>query len=205
MDYSKTHYYKSTAPAAAKQTRSTAPVFEIDDVNISTDPGPVELPTPALPSENDPVNPGIGPEGLPTPSLPSTPADPDRPIYQPNYGGSVTTPGINNSNNTTFWSYVWLSPLFNNLNPAQIRFYNVNSMLEPVDVYINNQLVASDLEYSEYTDFLYIIPGYYNVTVYRRTNPGYPLLNVRVNFVRNSTCFVSIIGTVDTPGLQFIC
>ena len=88
---------------------------------------------------------------------------------------------------------------------AQARFYNVNAMLEPVDIYINGQLVASDLDYSEYTDYLYIIPGYYNVTIFRRTNPGYPFLSTRVNFVRNSTCTISLIGTVDSPGLQFIC
>lgn len=186
MDYSKTHYYKYTAPATPKQTRSSIPVFEQDDV---------------------PATPGEGPLGPQTLSLPSTPNNPSFP-FPPVGGGSTTTPSRPNNNNNLFWSYTWLIPIFGNASVssvAQARFYNVNAMLEPVDIYINGQLVASDLDYSEYTDYLYIIPGYYNVTVFRRTNPGYPFISTRVNFVRNSVCTISLIGTVDSPGLQFIC
>ncbi|MBQ8537996.1 MAG: hypothetical protein IJ461_11420, partial [Clostridia bacterium] len=41
------------------------------DIPAQPDSGPEELPTPALPDENNqPAQPGEGPEGLPTPSLP---------------------------------------------------------------------------------------------------------------------------------------
>lgn len=208
MDYSKTHYYKYTAPATAKQTVSTIPVFEADDVPATPGEGPAGTQTPSLEgnigSENVPATPGEGPAGTQTPSVPSTPT-------YPSTGGGVTTPSSPNTgsgSNNILWSYTWISPLFNNMSlssVAQARFYNVNAMLEPVDIYINGQLVVSDLDYSEYTDFLYIVPGYYNITIYRRTNPTYPFLNTRVNFVRNSICTISLIGTVDSPGLQFIC
>lgn len=210
MDYSKTHYYKYTAPASPKQTRSSIPVFEQDDMPAAPGEGPAGSATPDLNpnigSENQPAAPGEGPAGTPTPSLPSTPSFPFPPVG----GGSTTTPSRpnNNNNNNVFWSYTWLTPIFGNSSVssvAQARFYNVNAMLEPVDIYINGQLVASDLDYSEYTDYLYIIPGYYNVTIFRRTNPGYPFISTRVNFVRNSVCTISLIGTVDSPGLQFIC
>lgn len=217
MDYSKTHYYKYTAPTAPKQSRSSIPVFEADDVPATPGEGPAGSATPDLNpnigSENNrptdrPASPGEGPLGTQTPSVPSTPSFP----YPPVGGGSTTTPSRPNNNNSStnnvFWSYTWLTPIFGNSSVssvAQARFYNVNAMLEPVDIYINGQLVASDLDYSEYTDYLYIIPGYYNVTIYRRTNPGYPFISTRVNFVRNSVCTISLIGTVDSPGLQFIC
>lgn len=211
MDYSKTHYYKYTAPASPKQTRSSIPVFEQDDMPAAPGEGPAGSATPDLnpnigSENNQPAAPGEGPVGTPTPSLPSTPSFPFPPIG----GGSTTTPSRPNNNNTNnvFWSYTWLTPIFGNSSVssvAQARFYNVNTMLEPVDIYINGQLVASDLDYSEYTDYLYIIPGYYNVTIFRRTNPGYPFISTRVNFVRNSVCTISLIGTVDSPGLQFIC
>ena len=211
MDYSKTHYYKYTAPASPKQTRSSIPVFEQDDMPAAPGEGPAGSATPDLnpnigSENNQPAAPGEGPAGTPTPSLPSTPSFPFPPIG----GGSTTTPSRPNNNNTNnvFWSYTWLTPIFGNSSVssvAQARFYNVNTMLEPVDIYINGQLVASDLDYSEYTDYLYIIPGYYNVTIFRRTNPGYPFISTRVNFVRNSVCTISLIGTVDSPGLQFIC
>ena len=220
MDYSKTHYYKYTAPVAPKQTRSSIPVFEQDDVPATPGEGPAGSQTPDLNpnigSENNrpnrpnnstdtPAAPGEGPLGTQTPSVPSTPGT----MFPSFGGGTTTTPSRpNNTNNNVFWSYTWLTPIFGNSSVssvAQARFYNVNAMLEPVDIYINGQLVASDLDYSEYTDYLYIIPGYYNVTIFRRTNPGYPFISTRVNFVRNSVCTISLIGTVDSPGLQFIC
>ena len=216
MDYSKTHYYKYTVPNNAKQARSTIPVFEADDVPATPGEGPAGSATPDLNanigSENNvPAAPGEGPLGTQTPSLPSTPSFPTPgPMFPPVGGGTTTTPSYPNTNtgNNVFWSYTWLTPIFGNSSVssvAQARFYNVNAMLEPVDIYINGQLVASDLDYSEYTDYLYIIPGYYNVTIFRRTNPAYPFISTRVNFVRNSVCTISLIGTVDSPGLQFIC
>ena len=205
MDYSKTQYYKYTAPAAAKQPRSTIPVFEADNIPATPGEGPAGSATPDLGtgigSENFPAAPDEG--YLPTPSLPPE-------SMFPSYGGTTVTPSQPNTNtgNNIFWSYTWLSPIFGSSSVssvAQARFYNVNAMLEPVDIYINGQLVASDLDYSEYTDYLYIIPGYYNITIFRRTNPTYPFLSTRVNFARNTVCTISLIGTVDTPGLQFIC
>jgi len=205
MDYSKTHYYKYTAPSNAKQARSTIPVFEVDDVPATPGEGPAGSATPDLganiPDEGPSVNIPSGPSMPPTPSIPSIPVLPP--------SGGITTPTLPNTgtgNNDIFWSYTWIAPIFNNIaSVAQARFYNVNAMMEPVDIYLNNQLVVSDLDYAEYTDFLYIIPGYYTVTIYRRTNPNYPFLNVRVNFARNSICTVSLIGNLDSAGLQFIC
>ncbi len=215
MDYSKTHYYKYTAPTSTKQARSTIPAFEADDMPAASN-------TPMardLITSDDPNFENASPEEgyLPTPSLPSSPATPG--ITYPNVGGgtpTITFPPTNtrpnnnqntNSNNL-FWSYTWLTPLFGNSSVssvAQVRFYNVNAMMEPVDIYINGQLITSDLHYTEYTDYLYILPGYYNLTVQRSTNPGYNFLSTRVNFVRNSVCTVSLIGSLDSPGLQFIC
>jgi len=223
MDYSKTHYYKYTNPTTQRQTRSNVPVFETDDTPAAPGTGPAGSATPDLeanipgngnngpvvggpivggPTTDLPAAPGEGPLGPQTPSLPSSPSGSITIPFPPT--GSGNTSGTSGSN--ILWSYVWSTPLFQSLSSvAQIRFYNVNSMMEPVDIYINGQLVVSDLDYSEYTDYLYIIPGYYTITVYRRTNPGFPLLNTRVNLVRNSTCMVSLIGTVDNAGLQFIC
>ncbi len=66
----------------------------MNDVNISTDPGPVELPTPALPDINQPASPEIGPEGLPTPALPSQPEQKPGitiPIRRCPYGYGIAT------------------------------------------------------------------------------------------------------------------
>ena len=42
MDYSKTHYYKYTAPTAPKQIRSSIPVFEANDVPAAPGEGPID-------------------------------------------------------------------------------------------------------------------------------------------------------------------
>ena len=224
MDYSKTHYYKYTSPTTPRQVRSNVPVFETDDTPAAPGMGPSGSVTPDLepnipgtgngniggvvggPVTDFPAAPGEGPAGTPTPSLPSAPSGGVTVPFPPVSGSGNSSSSGTTSGSNILWSYVWSTPLFQNLSSvAQARFYNVNSMMEPVDIYINGQLVVSDLDYSEYTDYLYIIPGYYTITVYRRTNPGFPILNTRVNFVRNSTCMVSLIGTVDNAGLQFIC
>lgn len=223
MDYSKTHYYKYTTPTTPRQVRSNVPVFETDDTPAAPGMGPAGSATPDLesnipgngnqgggivggPVTNVPATPGEGPLGTPTPSLPSGSSGSITIPFPPASGSGNTGSSGTSSGSNILWSYVWSTPLFQSLSSvAQARFYNVNSMMEPVDIYINGQLVVSDLDYSEYTDYLYIIPGYYTITVYRRTNPGFPILNTRVNFVRNSTCMVSLIGTVDSAGLQFIC
>lgn len=233
MDYSKTHYYKFANAAPASQTKSQIPDFERDDMppmygtgalsaqkemprrtndvpaapgsgpqgpatptvppeNMPAvpGPGPENPPTPMVPPENPPAAPGTGPSGLPTPGLP---------------GGGVTAPGRPGTGNI-LWSWAFLSPIFSNIaSIAQARFYNVAAIQEPLDIYINGQLLVSDLDYGEYTDFLYIIPGYYTLSVFRRTNPNVPIISTRVNFVRNSTCLVSILGSFDNFSLQFIC
>ena len=48
MDYSKTHYYKYTAPTNQNQARSTIPVFEVDDVPAAPGEGPAGSATPDL-------------------------------------------------------------------------------------------------------------------------------------------------------------
>ncbi|MGN0506029.1 MAG: DUF4397 domain-containing protein [Lachnospiraceae bacterium] len=187
----------------------TAPEYPVDE-NVPAEPGfgPIGPVTPALPSEeeeNVPAEPGFGPIGPVTPSLPSggTTPTPSR----PSTGGTTPTPSRPSlGTGNILWSWAFLSPVFSNIaSVAQARFYNVAAIQEPVDIYINGQLLVSDLDYSEYTDFLYIIPGYYTLTVYSRTNLGAPIINERVNFARNSTCLVSILGDYNSFRLQFIC
>lgn len=219
MDYSKTHYYKYNT-STPKRTRSIVPDFEAADEPMSRTAAPSteEAPTvtpgfgpegdvmPMLPSEEDqPAAPGFGPEGETTPSVPSEDNQPATPGFGPSGEVTPSLPGSSGTSNI-LWSWAFLSPLFSNISSiAQARFYNSTCIMEPIDIYLNNQLVVSDLAHAEYTDYLYIIPGYYTLTVYRRTNPGVPVLNVRVNFVRNSTCMVSILGSIGNFSVQFIC
>ena len=214
MDYSKTHYYKFSNSAPASPRKSTIPDFEHDDMpaayannmrtaqnsqrttnDVPATPGfgPVGPVTPTVPGDEDvPATPGFGPVGPVTPTVP---------------GNSNTTPSQPSTGGTNiFWSWAFLSPIFSNISAvAQARFYNVAAIQEPLDIYLNGQLIVSDLDYSEYTDYLYIIPGYYNLTVYRRTNPDVAIINARVSFARNSVCTISILGDMNGFSLQFIC
>lgn len=233
MDYSKTHYYKfSSTTQAATGKPASVPDFEQDEpsnmygigmqtakqsakaaladaVNTKKAASEASVITPQ--TKNTITEPGLGPEGSVTPALPGDEIENAEPGMGPI--GSVTpslpggTTGQQNSGSTAIlWSWAFLSPLFSNVSSvARARFYNAAAILEPIDIYINGQLLVSDLGYSEYTDYLYIIPGYYTLTIYSRTNLGAPIINARVNFARSSNCLVSILGTYHSFSLQFIC
>ncbi len=186
-----------------------------NDVPATPGFGPVGPVTPTVPGDEDvPATPGFGPVGPVTPTVPDdedVPATPGfgpvGPVTPTVPGGSNNTPSQPSTGGTNiFWSWAFLSPIFSNISAvAQARFYNVAAIQEPLDIYLNGQLIVSDLDYSEYTDYLYIIPGYYNLTVYRRTNPDVAIINARVSFARNSVCTISILGDMNGFSLQFIC
>lgn len=141
------------------------------------------------------------------PAVPVIPAAPDFPSQSGSPSGNTGSCPFCSSPNG-FWGWAVVNPMFTGLNTiAQIRFYNVMSLREPVDVYINNQLSAQDLDYMEYTDYLYILPGYYNISVYRRANPGTAIINTTIRFRRGTSCTVTILGDAQSNeySLQQIC
>lgn len=166
--------------------------------------GPVGPVTPALPDDSGsdvPAAPGFGPSGNVTPGLSS-----------PNYGSSssggcinCSGSGWNSAPNGTLWTWGILSPFFSTSSEiAHLRFYNAASIREPVDIYLNGRLVVSDLDYMNYTRYMHIIPGIYQLTVYRRTNPGFAIINTNIRLRSGYSYTLAILGTFNDFSVQMI-
>lgn len=163
--------------------------------------GPV---TPSLPSgtvnNNMPAAPGFGPIGPVTPTLPSGAVTIQRPNGCVNCSGTVVRPQGN-----ILWTWGVLSPFFSTSNTvAHVRFYNAAASREPMDVYLNGRLVVSNLDYMNYTNYLHIVPGYYRLTVYSRTNPNSAVVDTGVQFRGGVSYTMTILGTTNNYSVQLI-
>ena len=102
----------------------------------------------ARPIPNRPVPPRpIPPRPTPPRPIPPRPVPPVRPDWSWNWG--TILPGI-------------VLPL----SPARVRFYNA-SVPGPIQIYVNNRLVVSNLNYLQYSRIYNVIPGRYRITVYQ--------------------------------------
>lgn len=157
--------------------------------------GPSGDVTPSLPSNGVTVSPGFGPSGNVMPALPSSPG-----TCLNCSGGVVINPG-----NNILWTWGALSPFFSTSSSiAHVRFYNAAAIREPLDIYLNGRLVVSNLDYMTYTNFLHIVPGVYRLTVYRRTNPGYAIIDTGVQFRGGNSYTLTILGSVGDFSVQLI-
>lgn len=185
------------------------------DAGIPAAPGfgPAGPSTPSLPDNNTnnvPAAPGFGPIGPITPEVPPRPSRPEVPSRPSRPGGpmggmpgvTVTWPG---SNLGILWTWGTLSPFFSTSSEiAHLRFYNASAIQEPLDIYLNGRLVVSDLDYMNYTRFLHIIPGIYRLTIYRRTNPGTPIIDTNIRLNSGTSYTLAILGTMDNYSIQMI-
>ncbi|BDF23581.1 hypothetical protein CE91St65_14610 [[Clostridium] symbiosum] len=145
---------------------------------------------------NVPATPGFGPLGPVTPSLPSSNSN----MGCVNCTGNIIWP---NSSTGILWTWGTLSPFFSTTSDiAHVRFYNAAAIREPLDIYLNGRLVVSNLDYMNYTRYLHIIPGVYRLTVFRRTNPGVPIIDTGVQFRGGNSYTLTILGTANSYSVQ---
>ena len=190
-------------PAVAPETDAAAAGIG-DTTPAQSGFGPLGPVTPTLPDSSTsdvPAAPGFGPSGDVTPSLPSNN------YGSSNTGGCVNCGGSNwnTSPNGTLWTWGILSAFFSTSSEiAHLRFYNAASIREPLDIYLNGRLVVSDLDYMNYTRYMHIIPGIYQLTVYRRTNPGFAIINTNIRLRSGYSYTLAILGTFNDFSVQMI-
>ena len=125
----------------------------------------------------------------------------------PNTGGCVNCGGSNwkPAPNGALWTWGILSPFFSTSSEiAHLRFYNAASIREPIDIYLNGRLVVSDLDYMNYTRYMHIIPGIYQLTVYRRTNPGFAIVNTNIRVRSGYSYTLAVLGTFNDFSVQML-
>ena len=95
------------------------------------------------------------------------------------------------------WSWNWGVLLPGNVFPittARVRFYNA-AVREPVQIYVNDRLVVSNLDFLNFTRFYNVAPGRYRITVYRSSNLRTPLVDTWMNFLQNNSYTVTLAGS----------
>ena len=200
-----TYNYDDSAamPGYDTETSATPSVPETgnsNDVPAAPGFGPEGPVTPSVPTNpadsNVPATPGFGPLGPVTPSLPSSNSN----MGCVNCTGNIIWP---NSSTGILWTWGTLSPFFSTTSDiAHVRFYNAAAIREPLDIYLNGRLVVSNLDYMNYTRYLHIIPGVYRLTVFRRTNPGVPIIDTGVQFRGGNSYTLTILGTANSYSVQ---
>ena len=97
-----------------------------------------------------------------------------------------------------------LAVLSTSIRDRALRFYNAASIREPIDIYLNGRLVVSDLDYMNYTRYMHIIPGIYQLTVYRRTNPASPIVNTNIRLRSGYSYTLAVLGTFNDFSVQML-
>ncbi|WP_320917475.1 DUF4397 domain-containing protein [Enterocloster bolteae] len=87
------------------------------------------------------------------------------------------------------------------LSPARVRFYNA-SVRGPIQIYVNNRLVVSNLNYLQYSRIYNVIPGRYRITVYQGNDMRSPLVDTWMNFRQNQDYTVALIRSGSNFRLQ---
>ena len=192
-----------TTPAAAPETDAAAAgTSDTAQSGFSSQP-PVILTYPDSSSNDLQVSPGFGPYGDVMPSLPSNNHS------SPNTGGCINCGGSNwkPSPNGALWTWGILSPFFSTSSEiAHLRFpqcrlhpanrstsdLNGRSWPYPIGIYMN------------YTRYMHIIPGIYQLTVYRRTNPGFAIVNTNIRLRSGYSYTLAVLGTFNDFSVQML-
>ena len=144
-------------------------------------------PLPDRPGRPIPDRPGwpnrpVPPRPVPPRPVPPRPIPPVRPDWSWNWG--TILPGI-------------VLPL----SPARVRFYNA-SVRGPIQIYVNNRLVVSNLNYLQCSRIYNVIPGRYRITVYQGNDMRSPLVDTWMSFRQNQDYTVALIRSGSNFRLQ---
>ena len=167
-----------------------------------------DRPVPPLPDRPVPPIPDRpNPPGRP--DRPNPPGRPDRPIpprpipprpVPPRPIPPRPIPPVLNPD----WSWNWGFILPGTVIPisiARVRFYNA-ALRGPVQIYVNNRHLVSNLGFMDYTRFYNVAPGRYRITIYSGNNMRTPIVDTWMSFQRNTSTTVTLAGSGSNFWLQ---
>lgn len=88
-----------------------------------------------------------------------------------------------------------------NRNRGYVRVFHAVPDAPNVDVYADGNLFVSNLPYSDYSNYLSVPEGNYEIAVYPAGSKNNPVLRNMLSVSRNSMQTVAAVGTLDTIGL----
>ncbi|SKC48562.1 DUF4397 domain-containing protein [Maledivibacter halophilus] len=90
------------------------------------------------------------------------------------------------------------------IDTTYVRIFHASPDAPPVDVYLNNRPVVSNLEYRSFTEYLPVSPGVYNVKVFPAGATRNPVINTNINVPSNTILTVAAINKLEDIALYAI-
>lgn len=90
------------------------------------------------------------------------------------------------------------------IDTTYVRIFHASPDAPAVDVYLNNKLVASNLQYRSFTEYLQVAPGVYNVKVFPAGTMRNPVINTNINVPANNILTVAAINKLEDIALYAI-
>ncbi|MBU5482841.1 DUF4397 domain-containing protein [Clostridium sp. MSJ-11] len=87
---------------------------------------------------------------------------------------------------------------------SYIRIFHASPNAPAVDVYLNDRLVARNLKYRDFTEYLKVTPNNYNVKVYPTGNSTTPIINTSLSVGKNQILTAAAIGLLDNISIKVI-
>lgn len=84
---------------------------------------------------------------------------------------------------------------------SYIRILHASPDAPAVDIYANDMLIAQNLSYKSFTEYLSVVPGNYNIRVFPSGNTTTPVINTNLNIPANSIFTVAASGMLSNIGL----
>ena len=89
-------------------------------------------------------------------------------------------------------------------NSSLVRIFHAAPQAPNVDVYVNDQMVFSNLAFGDFTRYVYLDEGEYNVSVYLAGQKDRPVINQMVDVPSQQIFTIAATGNLDNLGLLVI-
>lgn len=89
-------------------------------------------------------------------------------------------------------------------NSSLVRIFHAAPQAQNIDVYVNDQMVFNDLAFGDFTKYVYLDEGEYNVSVYLAGQKDIPVINQMVDVLSQQIFTVAATGNLDNLGLLVI-
>ena len=89
-------------------------------------------------------------------------------------------------------------------NSSLVRVFHAAPQAPNVDVYVNDQMVFSNLAFDDFTRYVYLDEGEYNVSVYLAGQKDRPVINQMVDVSSQQIFTIAATGNLDNLGLLVI-
>jgi hypothetical protein len=84
---------------------------------------------------------------------------------------------------------------------SYVRILHASPDAPPVDIYVNGNMIAQNLPYKQFTGYMTVNPGRYNIQVFPTGQTMNPVVNVNVAVPPGSAYTVAAVGRVADIGL----